>query len=280
MALKISVLASGHVLADGQAVELAQLAEKLQALQGANGAVWYYREPSSGDPPAQAMEVLKLVVQHKLRISISSKPDFSDYVDSQGVSHPRGTADGGAALRMPAVDTGIDPESTFAQVRNRRGENELVIVRPNRQVLCLPPPDETPALRKVAAGLERLVPADVQRNIAVIADTGFAGGAGAPGLAEAGQAIPFFGLLMGFAFIGHRVWIFEGHASAFAAGCRDADVLIVDGGMLPMLPAGWQDTAAAVLRSANILVHDRANYQLRAVRKLGAGVDRLEFASI
>jgi hypothetical protein len=49
------------------------------------------------------------------------------------------------------------------------------------------------------------------------------------------QAIPFFGFLLGFAAIGHRVWVFEGHSSALQAGCREADLLIVDGGILPFL---------------------------------------------
>jgi hypothetical protein len=35
------------------------------------------------------MEVLRLVLDHGLPISLSSKPDFSDYIDPSGVSHPR-----------------------------------------------------------------------------------------------------------------------------------------------------------------------------------------------
>jgi hypothetical protein len=75
------------------------------------------------------------------------------------------------------------------------------------------------------------------------------------------------------------VWIFEGHPSALQAGCRDADVLIVDSAMLPVLQTDWQDVAAAAMRNANLLVHDRANFQLRVARKIGTNNARLEFTS-
>lgn len=90
------------------------------------------------------------------------------------------------------------------------------------------------------------------------------------------QTVPFFGMLAGLSYIGHCVWIFEGHSSALAAGCRDADVLIVDSAMAQFLPAGWQDTAAGSMRSPNILLHDRQTFKLRALRKVGAGAN-LEF---
>jgi hypothetical protein len=35
------------------------------------------------------MAVLRLVMGHRLPVSFSSKPDFSDYVDEAGASHPR-----------------------------------------------------------------------------------------------------------------------------------------------------------------------------------------------
>jgi hypothetical protein len=35
------------------------------------------------------MAVVELVVKHRLPISMSTKPDFSDYVDGDGTSRPR-----------------------------------------------------------------------------------------------------------------------------------------------------------------------------------------------
>ena len=77
------------------------------------------------------------------------------------------------------------------------------------------------------------------------------------------KTIPFFGILLGFAYIGHAVWIFEGHGGALVAGCRDADVLIVDGAMVPHLQTDWPTAASSVMRSREISVHDRATYSLR-----------------
>jgi hypothetical protein len=46
---------------------------------------------------------------------------------------------------------------------------------------------------------------------------------------------------MGFATIGHAVWIFDGSSLAMlAAGCREADLVIVDSAFLEKLPASWR----------------------------------------
>jgi hypothetical protein len=44
---------------------------------------------------------------------------------------------------------------------------------------------------------------------------------------------------------------------------RDADVLIVDSARLTGLSTDWQGTAAKEMRYPQILVHDRASFQLR-----------------
>jgi hypothetical protein len=50
-------------------------------------------------------------------------------------------------------------------------------------------------------------------------------------------------LLIGLGYAGHHVWIFEGHASALAAGLEHAEILIVDSGMIPSLQSDWMDMA-------------------------------------
>ena len=50
-----------------------------------------------------------------------------------------------------------------------------------------------------------------------------------------------------------------------AAGCRDADLLLVDGGMLPFLAENWAATAMGVMRNKEIYVHDRDTYKLMRV---------------
>jgi hypothetical protein len=56
--------------------------------------------------------------------------------------------------------------------------------------------------------------------------------------------------------------VFEGHPSALAAGCREADVLIVDGAMVPYLQADWTAVASSAMKRPEIYVHDRATYSL------------------
>ncbi len=278
MVLKLSALASGEILLDGKPVDLGALDRALEAADKQT-AVWYYRESAGQEPHPNAMAAIQLVVKHKLRISLSSKPDFSDYVDAKGISHPR-TAQGNA--RMPDVVLAANIGEIFEKIRQlasgEKNQGGVVILRPNRTYLTVPPMQESPELKKFADGLGRLIPPGVQRNVAVISNTDF-GANSTPSVAEVNAAIPFFGLLMGLAYLGHAVWIFEGHPSALQAGCWNADALLVDSAMLPLLPNGWQQTAREAMRSPNILVHDRATFQLKVVSKLGAANDRLEFSA-
>lgn len=87
--LKVSVLKSGDVLADGRKVTLGELDSLIATNAQRNGVVWYYRENGKEEPPPQAMQAIKLVVKHKRPISMSSKPDFSDTIDQNGNSVSR-----------------------------------------------------------------------------------------------------------------------------------------------------------------------------------------------
>jgi hypothetical protein len=279
---KISVLASGAVLLDGKRIEMADLEGVLQGARNEGATVWYYRESPATEPPPQAREVLDLILKNRLSISFSTKPDFSDYMDADGISRPRipetARRDPFDA-RMPEVKAVPDIEQIFADARKKAaGKNTpraLIIVLPERKLGAFPVGQHSKSdLEK----MESIVPSAVKRNIAVVGYTGFA----ADTLAsisprDANRAIPFFGILLGLSEIGHAVWIFEGHPTAIAAGCRDADLLIIDSGMMPFLSRGWEDAAAKVMRNPNIMVHDRTTYKLHIVRKVGEHDDRLEF---
>jgi hypothetical protein len=274
MIIKISVLSSGSVLLDGKPTEIADLKRLLESTKGKDAVVWYYRESADAEAPPQAMEVIKLIAKNRLSISFSTKPDFSDYVDSKGVSHPRTPAEWDRKTfdaRMPDLAAVADIEQLFIEARKRAAGTPpaLIVVRPDRTLGIMPTPDHPP--QSAVAGISHFVSPAVRRNIAVIAYTGFSQETFAStSAADANKAIPLFGLLVGLAHIGHSVWIFEGHSSAIAAGCRNADLLIVDSAMLPFLENGWDDKAAKVMRNANILVHDRATFKLHIVRKVGA----------
>ena len=86
---RISVLASGEILLDGKTASIAQVKRALEKMKAERSMVWYYRESGRGEPPEQAIELFKLIVENKLPISLSTKPDFSDYVDENGISLPR-----------------------------------------------------------------------------------------------------------------------------------------------------------------------------------------------
>ncbi len=292
MVLKISVLSSGTVVLDGTTIELDRLEEALKNAKDKHTGVWYYCA-SPAHLPHGAASVIDLVIKNKLPISFSSKPDFSDWVDPKDISHPKANApdkvQGSAEApepRVPEVDDRGNIEDIFANVRRAaagdKGPRGLVMVRPDRRYLVLPALPAMPALTASAADIERLIPSAVKRNVAVIGDTSFTteklGGTPAvPNIVDANRSIPFFGILMAMSYSGHAVWVFEGHSSALAAGCRDADVLIVDSGMLPFLPKGWEDVASAVMRNANILIHDRKTYKLLVVRRVGQKRGQLEF---
>jgi len=250
--LKLSVLASGAVLLDGEEVSLDQLRERIEAQNAARPVIWYYREASEGEPPPEAMQVMKLVVDNRLPISLCSKPDFSDYVDRKGVSHPRYTT----------------WESVVAKVREATsGGKYVALIRPDRSYLLMGTPRRDQMPEHVVQSIEKLVPPQVKRTIAVIADTYFTWmpDGGVPGLQGAAREIPFFGMLMGLGCIGHTVFVFPGVGESLEACCKDADLLIVDEAQIPSLASDWRAKAAAVLRGPQVLVHDRATFKLRAI---------------
>jgi len=281
MRLKVTVLADGQILLEGRPATLSELDAALSQTKEAKGQVWYYRQAARGEAPAAARQVIQHIAALKLPVSLSSKPDFSDWVDAKGVSHPRNAPRAGD-VHMPETGERAGLDEYFATVRRTaagRGEGEgLVIVKPDRTLMVMPRLAESAELKKMAESMKKMVPDTAQRNIAAIAFTIFdAGPDGVSGIEQVSQAIPFLGMLVGLSYIGHAVWVFEGHPSALAAGCRDADLLVVDSAMRPFLEKGWEAQAAAVMRSANIVVHNRTNFRLSAVRKLGADPGRFEF---
>lgn len=174
------------------------------------------------------------------------------------------------AVRMPEVDEPEDIGAVFDLARRAaRGEGEqppgppgrhVIIVTPGRMLKFQPCPAPGSMPADKVKPIEQMMPPSVTRNIAAIAFTELAALQ-----KDAGRAIPFLGFLLGFAYIGHTVWVFEGHPSALAAGCREADVLLVDGAMVPHLQSDWAAVAVKAMRRPEILVHDRATYSLKKI---------------
>ena len=160
---------------------------------------------------------------------------------------------------MPEVDIRADIEEIFSKARLAASTTEddhrrVIIITPGRLLLARACPlvDEFDA--QSLAALELLAPPQRKRNVAVIAYTDL------ESLKKNIRAvIPFWDFLTGLAALGHNVWVFEGHARALAAGCRKADLLLVDEGMLPFLEEkqNWRDCAQQVMRRPNIRVIPR-----------------------
>lgn len=87
--VKIAVHADGRITADGRAVSVDALAPILRDLAKNKGEVWYYREAAQSEPHPNALQVLKLIVDNSLPVSLSTKPDYSDVIDDKGRSAPR-----------------------------------------------------------------------------------------------------------------------------------------------------------------------------------------------
>lgn len=87
---QISVLASGALLLNGLPSDMEAIRAELLRLKAVNGAVWYYREvlqtKAAANPLAE--QLFDMILEHRLPITRSTTPDFSDYVDNQGQSHP------------------------------------------------------------------------------------------------------------------------------------------------------------------------------------------------
>ena len=124
-----------------------------------------------------------------------------------------------------------------------------------------------------------VVSSEQPRNIAAIANRGALAGdpSKPPTVPDVARKVPFFGLLMGLAYVGHTVWLLEGVPQMATAGCEDADVLIVDSAAVGTLPPGWEVDASLVMRNANILIFDRAREKVGALRTAGEIPGRLEF---
>lgn len=86
---RISVLSNGSLYLNGKPTDLRSIESELQRLKQVKGTVWYHRDNPQAEPPKEGMAVVDMIIQHRLPVSMSTRPDFSDYVDSQGRSRPR-----------------------------------------------------------------------------------------------------------------------------------------------------------------------------------------------
>jgi len=137
------------------------------------------------------------------------------------------------------------------EVKTGKFHQQVIIITPGRLIISKICPLKEDIPQYEIARFSRLLPLLPPKNIAVIANTFLEALK-----TDVIQTIPFFGYLLGFASLGHSVWIFEGDQSALASGSREADILMVDSAMLPFLEKiiGWRDTALHTMRGNEIKI--------------------------
>ena len=86
--VKVHALANGSVVLDGRRTTVDELRKALVDAHG-HVAVWYYREHADQEPTDGQMKIVKVIIETKTPVSLSTKPDFSDVVGQDGQSHPR-----------------------------------------------------------------------------------------------------------------------------------------------------------------------------------------------
>jgi len=82
--LKIAVMSDGRITVDGAAATIDSLRNSLKRMAEQNGVVWYYREAGETEAPPESTEVMKAVIENRLPIRLSSRPDFSNTIGPDG----------------------------------------------------------------------------------------------------------------------------------------------------------------------------------------------------
>jgi hypothetical protein len=85
--VKVVALPRDGIILDGKPATLESLRKILAPARGTI-VVWYHRDPNQPQT-ANQREVVSIIIANKAPVSMSSKPDFSDYVDDRGQTHPR-----------------------------------------------------------------------------------------------------------------------------------------------------------------------------------------------
>ena len=175
---------------------------------------------------------------------------------------------------MPDVDVPGDIAAVFVKARTTvasagtkeglaTGQRAIGILTPGRMVMLVPAPKPGGVPDQFVTQVRALLSSDKPLNIAAISFTALE-----PLMKDKAKSIPMLGQLLGFAYVGHNVLVFEGHPSALEHALRGADLLWIDSAMLPFLQKNWIDVTYRVLPPRpRIVVFDRKSGQLRPVVK-------------
>ena len=176
--------------------------------------------------------------------------------------------------KMPEVQRLPDPAAVFAKARVQIANPSKVqglqpnqrclgIVTPGRMVMIVPSPKPDTIAPQHCLPLRRLAGTDQPLNVVAIGFNDLKAL-----MANQVKAIPLLPTLLGLAYLGHSVFVFEGHSSVLEHALAKCDLLLIDSAMLPLLDSDWAIRAwAAMNPGARIVVHQRkSNALLHAKR--------------
>lgn len=72
---KVKVDRAGRIYLNGTPTTIENLRREFTRLAASNGVVWYHREDPAGEPPPEAMEVIKAITDARLPVKLVEK-DF------------------------------------------------------------------------------------------------------------------------------------------------------------------------------------------------------------
>ena len=84
---KVAVKEDGALFFNGTKVAISDLGRLLAPIKEKGGVVWYYRANPDGEPPPNAMDVLKVIMAQRLPTKLFVKEDFSEFVGADGKPH-------------------------------------------------------------------------------------------------------------------------------------------------------------------------------------------------
>jgi tetratricopeptide (TPR) repeat protein len=226
-------------------------------LQNFDAAIDDIKEAIKLNPRDQNAQVALMNIE---RMRASAAPANNPAEESEDFNQEESiTSSNGLPLRMPRVDVPPlqDPAVVFTKAWEfaKQDERKIVILTPGRMMMQFLCPPQGAMQADVVQSIEQLAPSSTPLNVTVIANNDIT--YLAQGTTGASKIIPFLGYMIGFAYIGHRVLIFEGHSSALAQSCDQADMLILDEAMIPLLQSDWLQVALAHLKTQNILIFGR-----------------------
>lgn len=169
-------------------------------------------------------------------------------------------------MSADALERVFDDARRASQALRPEGSRQVIVLTPGKMMMIVPTPPPGSMPQAAVDSLSTIVSTDKQLSIAVIAHTAVPALAANPVM-----AIPFLGMLVGLCYIGNDVIVFEGHESSIPIACKNADVVIVDSAIIPLMVPDWLEKVRAVMNTANedkeVYIHDRQRFKLVEVEE-------------